>query len=73
MKKLLFTILIIGMVSCNDEACTPIKLDHCAHEEAALLEAQLVSDSVFLQNQGIIDSLNTTDELLDYLSSMPVD
>ena len=36
-------------------------------------KTKFVSDSIFLQNQAIIDSLNTTEELLDYLSSMPVD
>lgn len=73
MKKILFTILIVGIMSCSDEARTQIKLGQDSSVESTLPETQFVSDSVFLQNQEIINSLNTTDELLDYLSSMPVD
>jgi hypothetical protein len=73
MKKILFAILIIGIVSCSDEACTQIKLNKGSAIESGLIETQFVSDQIFLQNQAIIDSLNTVDELLDHLSLMPVD
>ena len=36
-------------------------------------ETKFVSDSVFLNNQAIIDSLTTVEELLTHLSSLPTD
>lgn len=73
MKKLLFAIIITSIASCNNETCPQIKLDKGSAIESDLIETQFVSDQIFLQNQAIIDSLNTVDELLDHLSSMPAD
>ena len=34
-------------------------------------ETKFVSDSVFMNNQAIIDSLTTVEELLDHLETLP--
>ena len=73
MKKILFAILIISISSCNESPSTHEQPQMSNPIPDPLTKTKFVSDSIFLQNQAIIDSLNTTEELLDYLSSMPVD
>jgi len=64
MKKILFILAVISLTACcNSEDCK---------EEITLTptEIEFVSDEVYQQNQEIIDSLETVEELLNHLETL---
>jgi len=67
MKKILTAIAIVGLMSCDNDHEVKIMGTPVDYTQ----DTGFVSDSVFLHNQAIIDSLTTVTELLDYLETLP--
>jgi hypothetical protein len=69
MKKILTAITIVGLMSCSNDHEVKIMGTSVDYTQ----DIGFVSDSVFMSNQAIIDSLTTVEELLTHLSSLPTD
>ena len=74
MKQVFFTLALVGLASCSNKD----KHDHVVEimgvqHDYTLDTTQFVSDSVFINNQKIIDSLTTVSELLDHLETLPAE
>jgi len=67
MKKILTAIAIVSLMSCGNDHEVRIMGTPVDYTQ----DIGFVSDSVFLHNQAIIDSLTTVEELLTHLSSLP--
>ena len=71
MKQVFFTLALVGLASCSNKD----KYDHVVEimgvqHDYTQDTTQFVSDSVFINNQKIIDSLTTVSELLDHLETL---
>ena len=73
MRKLLFIISVIGFIAWYWYAVNTNKqeVQIMGTQHDYTRETKFVSDSVFMNNQAIIDSLTTVEELLTHLSSLP--
>jgi len=67
MKKILTAVAIVSLMSCGNDHEVKIMGTPVDYTQ----DIGFVSDSVFLHNQAIIDSLTTVEELLTHLSSLP--
>lgn len=72
MKQVFFTLALVGLASCSNSD----KHDHVVEimgkqQDYTQDTTRFVSDSVFINNQRIIDSLTTVSELLDHLETLP--
>ena len=74
MKQVFFTLALVGLASCSnkDKHDQVVKIMGTQHDYT-LDTVQFVSDSVFINNQKIIDSLTTVSELLDHLETLPAE
>ena len=74
MKQIFFTLALVGLISCNSKD----KHDHVTEimgvqHDYTQDTIKFVADSVFFNNQKIIDSLTTVNELLDHLETLPAE
>ena len=72
MKQVFFTLTLVGLASCNNKHDQVVKIMGTQHDYTQDT-VQFVSDSVFINNQKIIDSLTTVSELLDHLETLPAE
>lgn len=72
MKKILCIALVIGFIAWYwHDVNTNNQVQIMGTQHDYTRETKFVSDSVFISNQAIIDSLTTVEELLTHLSSLP--
>ena len=72
MKKILCIALVTGFIAWywyDVNTNNQVQIMGTQHDYTR--ETKFVSDSVFISNQAIIDSLTTVEELLTHLSSLP--
>ena len=67
MKKVFTIAAFAGLMACNNEP--EVHIMGTQHDFTQ--DTKFVPDSVFLNNQAIIDSLTTVTELLDHLETLP--
>ena len=67
MKNLFIIVAIVSLMSCGNDHEVKIMGTPVDYTQ----DTEFVSDSVFLHNQAIIDSLTTVTELLDHLETLP--
>ena len=76
MKQVFFTLALVGLASCSNkdkhDCCHAVEIMGVQHDYTQDT-TQFVSDSVFINNQKIIDSLTTVSELLDHLETLPAE
>ena len=74
MKQVFFTLALVGLASCSNKD----KHDHVVEimgtqHDYTQDTTKFVADSVFINNQKMIDSLTTVSELLDHLETLPAE
>ena len=67
MKKIFTIAALASLMACNNKPEVHIMGTPVDYTQ----DTGFVSDSVFINNQAIIDSLITVTELLDYLETLP--
>jgi len=81
MKQVFFTLALVGLISCNNKHDHVVEIMGVQHDytqdqvdsHPTDSIGRFVSDSVFINNQKIIDSLTTVSELLDHLETLPAE
>jgi hypothetical protein len=78
MKQVFFTLALVGLVACGSDECCDHNHDivikgrqYDCTQDSGFIGPLFVPDSVFINNQKIIDSLSTVSELLDHLETLP--
>ena len=72
MKNILFILAVISLTACcNSEDCKEEMTLGPSHNYQIPTKIEFVSDEVYQQNQEIIDSLETVEELLNHLETLP--
>ncbi len=73
MKKVFIITAVVGFIAWYWYAVNTNKHEVQIRGTQHDFTREFVSDSVFMNNQAIIDSLTTVEELLTHLSSLPSD
>jgi hypothetical protein len=71
MKKIFIITAFVGIIAWYWNAINKQEVLIMGTQQDYTQETKFVSDSVFMNNQAIIDSLTTVEELLDHLETLP--
>jgi len=71
MKKVFIITAFVGIIAWYWYATNKQEVHIMGTQHDFTREIKFVPDSVFMNNQAIIDSLTTVEELLDHLETLP--